>query len=444
MSLWMMPAELSCWFAVLASCLDVRNQARFLTLLGGVLFARGRRTVTSWLRAAGIADDFRPAYSLLWTVGRRTAWMAARLLLSVLLPRLGAGRSRLLFGLDDTPTGRYGPCVQGAGVHHNPTPGPAGRKFVYGHVWVTLAWLVRHPWWGSIALPLRASLYVRRQDVPKLPPEYRWPFRTKLELAAELLHWLAVWLRHWGVPLWLVADGAYACREVLRAARRDQVTVVSRLRRDAALCDLPGPRPARRRGRPPIYGRHRLDLAKRAGQRRGWRTEAFDLYGRTGTECYKTFLATWRPAGGVIRVVLVRRGKTWAAFFCTDPAASVADVLTAVADRASIEQAFHDLKEVWGVGQQQLRNVWANIGAFHLSLWLHTLAELWAWDRPEGKLIERTASPWDDPTRRPSHADRRRALQRESWRQEYRAAGAGRGQARKYRRLAHRLLRMMI
>ena len=30
--------------------------------------------------AAGIADDFRPAYSLLWTIGRRTAWMAARLL----------------------------------------------------------------------------------------------------------------------------------------------------------------------------------------------------------------------------------------------------------------------------------------------------------------------------------------------------------------------------
>ena len=222
------------------------------------------------------------------------------------------------------------------------------------------------------------------------------------------------------------------------------MTVVSRLRRDAALFDLPGPRPAGRRGRPPIYGRRRLDLAKRAGQRRGWRTEAFDLYGRTGTESYKTFLATWRPAGGVIRVALVRRGRTWAAFFCTDPAATVADVLTAVADRASIEQAFHDLKEVWGVGQQQLRNVWANIGAFHLSLWLHTLAELWAWDRPQGKLIERTASPWDDPTRRPSHADRRRALQRESLRQEYRAAGAGRGQARKYRRLAHRLLRMMI
>jgi hypothetical protein len=141
---------------------------------------------------------------------------------------------------------------------------------------------------------------------------------------------------------------------------------------------------------------------------------------------------------------LVELSKGWAAFFCTDPEASVADVLTAAADRASIEQVFHDVKEVWGAGQQQLRNVWANIGAFHLNLWLYTLVELWAWDRVEGRLIDRRTSPWDDPNRRPSHADRRRAVQRESLRQEYRAAGAGRGQARKYRRLARRLLPLMI
>ena len=333
MSLWTMPAELSRCFALLASCLDVRNQARFLALLGGMVFARGRRTVTSWLRAAGIRKEFRPAYGLLWTVGRRAARMATRLVLFILRP-LAQGRSRLLFGLDDTPTRRYGPCVEGAGIHHNPTPGPAGQKFVYGHVWVTLAWLVRHPGWGCIALPLRASLYVRRRDVPKLPPEHRWPFRTKLTLAVELLRWLALWLKHWGVALWLVADGAYARREVLRAARREKLIVVSRLRRDAALHDLPGPRPKGRRGRPAVYGKRRIVLAKRAGQRRGWRTEEFELYGRKEPRRYKTFLATWRPAGGVIRVVLVGRGKEWAAFFCTEPGASAADVLTAVADRA--------------------------------------------------------------------------------------------------------------
>jgi hypothetical protein len=113
MSLWMMPPELSAACALLAGYLDVRSQARFLALLGGALFARGRRTVTSWLRAAGVADEFRPTYALLATLGRRVESLATGLLVRVLLPRLAAGRPRLLFGLDDTPTKRYGPRVEG-------------------------------------------------------------------------------------------------------------------------------------------------------------------------------------------------------------------------------------------------------------------------------------------------------------------------------------------
>lgn len=90
---------------------------------------------------------------------------------------------------------------------------------------------------------------------------------------------------------------------------------------------------------------------------------------------------------------------------------SVKGILEAVADRNAIEQDFHDVKEVWGAGQQQLRNLWANIGAFNLNLWAHSLVELWAWHQPKSRLCDRSASPWDDAQRRPSHADRRRALQ---------------------------------
>ena len=31
------------------------------------------------------------------------------------------------------------------------------------------------------------------------------------------------------------------------------------------------------------------------------------------------------------------------------------------------------MKEIWGAGQQQVRNVWSNIGCWHLNQWLHTL-----------------------------------------------------------------------
>jgi hypothetical protein len=52
---------------------------------------------------------------------------------------------------------------------------------------------------------------------------------------------------------------------------------------------------------------------------------------------------------------------------------------------------------VWGTGQQQVRNIWTNVGVFHLNVWMHTLVELWAWHLPHERLCDRSNSPWDDP-----------------------------------------------
>jgi DDE superfamily endonuclease len=440
---WQLPAELVTWILALSGPLHGRLAWRLLPLLRGMLFAQGRRTVASWLRAAGLGKDFRQSYYFLGSLGPRAGSVAAVLLrraIDVIVPG-----EWLLFGLDDTPTKRYGPKVEGAGIHHNPTPGPADQKFLYGHVWVTLAWLVRHPVWGAIGLPLRAWLYVRRQDVGKLPRWYRVSFRTKLEMAAEAVTWLADWLRYLGKTLWIVADGAYAKRTFLKAAKAAGVVVVSRLRKDAALLSVPvPPRPKapKKRGPKPKYGKEKISLAKRAGQRRGWQTAECFLYGVTVTKTFKTFLATYRPAGGLLRVVLVREVDSWVAFFCTDPQASVTQILEAVADRAAVEQDFHDLKEVHGVGQQQVRHYWANVAVYHLNLWLHTLIELWAWTKSQAQLCDRRDRPWDKAERRPSHADRRNALRRQCVQTEIRQASRRRPLSRKLQALCRSLLKL--
>jgi hypothetical protein len=413
-------ARLCQWFLQLAAPLDRRSVPRLVLLFLGAVLARGRRTVTCWIRAAGQGHQFRPCYTALAGAGKHTDWIAARLLFGVVKP-LVADLPRLTLALDDTPTPRFGPHVQGAGVHHNPTPGPAGSPFLYGHVWVVLALLVTHPAWGTIALPLLARLYVRRKNLAGIPEANRMEFQTKLELAVELLRWAVSHLKSLGKPLWLVADGAYAKAPILKPAIALGMTVVSRLRKDAALQSVPGPRAPRQRGRPRTYGDERIDLAKRAGQRRGWSTGVFDLYGQSTQKRYKTFLATWRPAGGVIRVVLVDGPIGPVAFFCTDPAASVAEILGAVADRFALETAFRDCKEVVGAGQQQVRLAWANVGAFHVCLWTLTMTEAWAWGRSTEELVDRSASPWDDSSRRPSHADKRRAWRLELLGAEFRA-----------------------
>jgi hypothetical protein len=140
-------------------------------------------------------------------------------------------------------------------------------------------------------------------------------------------------------------------------------------------------------------------------------------------------------------VVLMDEPTGWVAFFCTDPTATASDVLTAVADRFALETCFRDCKEVVGAGQQQVRFVWASVGAFHVCLWTFTMTEAWAWRRKEEDLVgHRSASPWDGEPRRPSHADKRRAWRRDLLGDEIRAVLRPGVTEREIRAAAERLL----
>lgn len=444
MATWKAPQEYTEWVAWLATGIHGRSRWRLPVVLLGMLFGGGRRTVTSWLRAAGVDDNFSNYYYFIAALGRRTIPVATRLL-SLLVKHLPIG-DRALLVLDDTPTKRYGPKVQGAGIHHNPTPGPTDQKFLYGHNWVTLSLSLRHSLWNTIALPLIAGLYVRQIDLAKLPKKLKWKFATKLVIGARLVEWAAKILQDAGKTAWVVADGAYAKRPFLRAMSVAGVVVVSRLRKDAALWDLPPDRlkAPRGRGRPRKYGKHRISLAKRAAHAHGWQTIECFVYGKTVTKTYKTFLATTRPADGAVRVVLVKNDDgTSLPLFCTDTNAGAQEIIEAFGDRASIEQDFHDLKEVWGAGQQQVRTLWANIGCYHLNLWSHTLVELWAWKKRKRTICDRRASPWDDADRRPSHADRCKALRQACIQQEYSPTNLRNPLPRKITRLLQRLKKLV-
>lgn len=415
-----LPAPLDDLVATLASLLDARHAELLEPLFFGALLAHGRRTATSWFRAGDCAAEFRRGYTLLGTLGRRHLDSFATVLFSRLRRTIAPGRF-WLFGIDDTPTQRYGPEVEGAGIHHNPTPGPTHQRHLYGHVWVTLNWIVRHPECHTLALPLQGDLYIRAVDVAKIDADRRPQFHTKLESAAAQIAWGALQLQGSDLPIWFAADGAYAKRPVLRAARAHQVVLISRLARNAALWDLPPALtgPARGRGRPRIYGRQRLSLAKRAGHARGWQEVSCFQYQQQVTKRVKTFLATWRPAGGVIRVVIVKETDRWHAYFSTDPNAAVVDILESAAGRTALEQTNKDIKEVEGAGQQQLRYWRANAGAFNWCLWSYTAVEWWAWPKHFAEVVDRSQAPWDETERRASHAEKRKALQQECLREGF-------------------------
>ena len=144
-----------------------------------------------------------------------------------------------------------------------------------------------------IALPLRSLLYVREKDVPSLEEKYGWKFRTKPELAVDLVTWFLKSVRSLGVEckIWLVTDGAYAGRPVLKPLTDLGVVIFSRLRKDACLFDLPpAPKPGKRETNR-IYGFYRISLAKRVSAADGWESMTYHCRGSMVTRDCKMFLA---------------------------------------------------------------------------------------------------------------------------------------------------------
>ena len=294
-------------------------------------------------------------------LGRKSESVATQLFL--LLLRTLPLPERLLVVIDDSPTKRYGPKVEGADIHHNPTPGPADQKYLYGHIWVTISLALRHPLWGALALPLRAMLYVRQKTIPTIPRKRRWRFRTKLELAARLGGMdrgagETGGKNPVGGGRWRLHQVPFLSRPSLRAwpssadfARTPPCAICPRrcgLASDAAAADRAS------------TGRT-ASAWPNARRQRGWQTIDCTALWQNDHQDLQD-LPGDLSARGRRDSRGDRQGRSWlVCLLLHRSAASVVEILEAFADRATIEQDFHDVKEVWGAGQQQVRNIWTNV-----------------------------------------------------------------------------------
>jgi len=95
------PQDWQQWVEWLAAGLHGRNRWRLSLIFLGIVFARERRTVTTWLRAVGISDDFTDYYYFLQPLGGKSKELAQRLW-ALLLVRL-VSDERVLLAVDDSP-----------------------------------------------------------------------------------------------------------------------------------------------------------------------------------------------------------------------------------------------------------------------------------------------------------------------------------------------------
>ena len=172
-------------------------------------------------------------------------------------------------------------------------------------------------------------------------------------------------LRRWlpQRPLVLVGDGGYAVLDLLHCCQSlaQPVTLIARLRLDAALYEPAPPRQPGRNGRPPLKGR-RLPALKSLVDHPGlsWTTAAVAWYnGATRTVELTSQTAVWYRSGKPpvpLRWVLVRdpQGEfATQALLCTDLAVEPAQILEWFVLRWQLEVTFQEVRAHLGVETQR-------------------------------------------------------------------------------------------
>ena len=113
-----------------------------------------RRTAASWFRCPGAKDDWDRFFEMLQTIGKNSASLMLPLV-SYVVSKFDPGEQGYwTLVIDDSPTKRFGTCVEAANIHHSPSPAPGDGEWLYGNNGVCVAIALRHPVFGVIALPL--------------------------------------------------------------------------------------------------------------------------------------------------------------------------------------------------------------------------------------------------------------------------------------------------
>jgi len=374
----------------------------FSHLITGWILCTVRRTITGILPFAD--PCFQHAHDAYHRFFPDARWSMAKLwqLLTKILIQTFCRNGTIALALDDTLFHRSGRKVNGAGWWRDAVRSTQKNiVYAWGLNLVVLTLQIQPPWGGEpLGLPINMRLHRKNQA-------------SLIELAVQMINEVRQWFPK--RLFQVVGDGFYA---TLAGKAMEAVTIISRIRRDANLYDLPPKRRKKRRGRPRTRGKKPAKLEKMAAHIQNWQMVTFCQRGKTVKRLVYTRVILWYAVTRKPILLVISRDPNGKEkddfFFTTDLTMDPTEVLECYNDRWAIEDTFKNTKQFLGGQQPQTYKGQGPERAAALSLCLYSMVWLW-YLRQKSRARTFWVQPWYKQKATPSFADALYCLRRELW-----------------------------
>lgn len=290
---------------------------------------------------------------------------------------------RVLVALDDSINNKCGRKIFGGGFFHDHTAKLNQPSYPWSQniVAIGLLKIVKGRW---SCLPLAFRFYFMKKDIEANAATARKSgrtvaFQSKMVQAVEMLKVVAAQFS--GTPVLVVADSWFGNNGLWRPLHESGFAfeLLSRLRANITLYDLPPARAPGQRGRARKYGLRLGSVSDCAAEYRdlAYAVSVF-LYGkRREVQVYDRVLML-KNLRCSVRVVWVFRKTRWVAFFTTDLTLSVEQIIEYYGARWKIESGFKEIKQEIGSARSQVRNAHAVINHLNFCMMAATLTWIYA------------------------------------------------------------------
>jgi hypothetical protein len=288
---------------------------------------------------------------------------------------------RLIIAVDDCINPKTGRKIFGCDKIFDHAAKLNQSKYPWAQNIVTIGLLkmVKGRW---ACLPLDYRFYHLKKNIEKVKSRLKGKpieFETKMEQAATMIAGVAAQIN---APVLVVADSWFGNNGLwspLQSKLEQNFNLLSRLRSNQNLFDIPSQPDKVRPGRPKKYGK-KLGNASSLASEFVEHARHYDvnLYGRARTVLAYDRIVMLKTLKCCVRVVWIYRKTHWVALFTTDLALSVEQIIEYYGARWKIEAAFKELKQDIGSADTQNRHPEAVKNHLHFSMMAMNVAWIYA------------------------------------------------------------------